>query len=61
MTCKAVGKSESLITSDDFYHANDEGGLAWNDPAIGIKWPEVAGQYNGTASAVGMPWQMELL
>ena len=24
---------------DDFYHANDEGGLAWNDPAIGIQWP----------------------
>ncbi|MGN0999416.1 MAG: dTDP-4-dehydrorhamnose 3,5-epimerase family protein, partial [Faecousia sp.] len=24
---------------DDFYHANDEGGLAWNDPEIGIDWP----------------------
>lgn len=23
----------------DFYHPNDEGGLAWNDPAIGIEWP----------------------
>lgn len=37
----------------DFYHPNDEGGLAWNDPAIGIKWPEVLGEYNGTASAGG--------
>lgn len=37
----------------DFYHPNDEGGLAWNDPAIGIKWPEVFGEYNGTASADG--------
>ncbi len=37
----------------DFYHPGDEGGLAWNDPAIGIQWPEVAGQYNGTASAEG--------
>ncbi len=27
----------------DFYHPNDEGGLAWNDPAIGIRWPEVVG------------------
>jgi dTDP-4-dehydrorhamnose 3,5-epimerase len=23
----------------DFYHPNDEGGLAWNDPDIGIEWP----------------------
>ena len=26
---------------DDFYHPNDEGGLAWNDPAIGIDWARV--------------------
>lgn len=37
----------------DFYHPGDEGGLAWNDPAIGIEWPELAGEYNGTASAEG--------
>jgi dTDP-4-dehydrorhamnose 3,5-epimerase len=37
----------------DFYHPNDEGGLAWNDPAIGIEWPEVAGSYQGSASALG--------
>lgn len=23
----------------DFYRLNDEGGLAWDDPDIGIKWP----------------------
>lgn len=23
----------------DFYHPNDEGGLPWNDPMIGISWP----------------------
>ena len=23
----------------DFYHPNDEGGLMWNDPSIGIDWP----------------------
>lgn len=22
----------------DFYHPNDEGGIAWNDPEIGIDW-----------------------
>ncbi|MBQ4322462.1 MAG: dTDP-4-dehydrorhamnose 3,5-epimerase family protein, partial [Clostridia bacterium] len=30
-----------------------EGGLAWNDPEIGIEWPELTGAYNGTASAEG--------
>ena len=37
----------------DFYHPNDEVGVAWNDPAIGILWPEVIGTYTGTASAEG--------
>lgn len=37
----------------DFYHPGDEGGLAWNDPSIGIRWPGVVGTYCGTASAQG--------
>jgi dTDP-4-dehydrorhamnose 3,5-epimerase len=39
----------------DFYHPGDEGGLAWNDPEIGIDWASVGlkGEYNGTASAEG--------
>lgn len=37
----------------DFYHPDDEGGLAWNDPTIGITWPELVGTYSGTASAQG--------
>lgn len=37
----------------DFYHPNDEIGIAWNDPAIGIVWPEIVGTYQGTASAQG--------
>ena len=37
----------------DFYHPGDEGGLAWNDPQIGIDWPELTGTYSGTASAEG--------
>ena len=35
---------------DDFYHPNDEGGIAWNDPDIGIEWPELEGTYKGNAS-----------
>ncbi len=45
--------AEFCYKCDDFYHANDEGGLAWNDPAIGITWPEVQGQYPGSATAEG--------
>ena len=45
--------AEFCYKCDDFYHANDEGGLAWNDPAIGITWPQVMGQYSGSACAVG--------
>lgn len=37
----------------DFYHPGDEGGLAWNDPEIGIAWPEITGAYCGNASASG--------
>ena len=37
----------------DFYHPGDEGGLAWNDPEIGIQWPKLEGVYSGTASAEG--------
>lgn len=23
----------------DYYHADDDGGIAWNDPSLGIEWP----------------------
>ena len=45
--------AEFCYKCDDFYHANDEGGLAWNDPDIGVEWPDVVGVYAGTASAEG--------
>ena len=28
---------------DDVYHPNDEGGLMWDDPTIGVEWPLVEG------------------
>jgi len=46
-------KAEFCYKCDDFYHANDEGGLAWNDPEIGIQWPKLSGTYRGTANAEG--------
>ena len=31
--------AEFVYKVDDFYHPNDEGGILYNDPEIGIKWP----------------------
>lgn len=45
--------AEFCYKCTDFYHPGDEGGMAWNDPEIGIAWPEVTGAYTGSASAEG--------
>lgn len=45
--------AEFCYKCTDFYHPGDEGGLAWNDPEIGIDWQGVTGEYKGTASAEG--------
>lgn len=45
--------AEFCYKCTDFYHANDEGGIAWNDPSIGIQWPNLVGDYNGTANSEG--------
>lgn len=45
--------AEFCYKCTDFYHPGDEGGLAWNDPEIGINWPDLCGEYKGTASGEG--------
>lgn len=45
--------AEFCYKCTDFYHPGDEGGLAWNDPEIGIEWPDIVGEYNGSPSAEG--------
>ena len=45
--------AEFCYKCTDFYHPGDEGGIAWNDPEIGIEWPHLTGSYQGTASAKG--------
>lgn len=45
--------AEFCYKCDDFYHPNDEGGIAWNDPEIGIAWPKLSGKYKKSASAEG--------
>ena len=40
--------SDKVILSykcSDFYYPRDEGGIAWNDPALDIKWPELEVDY----------------
>ncbi|TXS93812.1 dTDP-4-dehydrorhamnose 3,5-epimerase [Parahaliea maris] len=42
----------------DFYDPSSEVSLAWNDPAVGVKWPVPAGetpQLSGK-DAQGLPW-----
>ena len=46
-------EAEFCYKCTDFYHPGDEGGLAWNDPAIGIEWPQLVGEYPGSADGSG--------
>lgn len=32
-------EAEFTYKCTDFYHADDEGGILWNDPEIGVEWP----------------------
>lgn len=37
--------AEFCYKCTDFYYPGDEGGIAWNDPTLGIQWPEIEGEY----------------
>ena len=34
-------QAEFCYKCTDFYHSDDEGGIAWNDPTINVAWPEL--------------------
>jgi dTDP-4-dehydrorhamnose 3,5-epimerase len=34
-------EAEFTYKCDEFYHPEDEGGIRWDDPSIGIEWPEI--------------------
>ena len=46
--------AEFCYKCDDFYHPNDEGGLIWNDPEIGILWPitELGNDFGGESALI---------
>ena len=46
-------EAEFCYKVTDFYHPGDEGGMAWNDPDIGIEWSQIKGEYQGTADPSG--------
>lgn len=35
---------EFTYKCDEFYHPEDEAGIRWDDPEIGIEWPTVGGE-----------------
>ena len=37
----------------NLYAPEYDGGIRWNDPEIGVEWPELKGEYKGSASADG--------
>lgn len=45
--------AEFCYKVNDFWHPNDEGGMAWNDPDIGIEWPELKDGCHGSPAAEG--------
>jgi dTDP-4-dehydrorhamnose 3,5-epimerase len=38
-------EAEFVYKCDEFYHPEDEGGIRWDDPSIGIAWPDVGPRY----------------
>lgn len=38
-------RAEFCYKCTDFYHPGDEGGIAWNDPVLGIQWPKIDSGY----------------
>lgn len=50
--------AEFAYKCTDFYHPNDEGGLLWKDPAIGVEWvlPEGMTEADLTLSEKDTKW-----
>ena len=51
-------EAEFTYKCDDLYHANDEGGIMWNDKKVNIEWPleKVGGISNIIQSEKDKKW-----
>ena len=54
-------QAEICYKCTDFYHHGDEGGIAWNDPDVGIKWPDLDCELIMSESDEGQPTLKEYL
>lgn len=50
--------AEFCYKCDDYYHPDDEGGIMWCDPDIGVEWPEIRHTADGCAFADGTPLKL---
>ncbi|MBI9094581.1 MAG: dTDP-4-dehydrorhamnose 3,5-epimerase [Sphaerochaeta sp.] len=48
--------AEFTYKCDEYYHPEDEGGIAWDDPSIGIKWPELDCEISMSAKDTLLPY-----
>lgn len=51
-------EAEFFYKLNDFWHPNDEGGVAWNDAQIGINWPGVHRENDSYVMIDGTPLVM---
>ena len=47
--------AEFCYKCTDFYHPGDEGGIIWNDPDIGVKWPNLGCNYLLSEKDIAQP------
>ena len=50
-------RAEFVYKCDDFYHPGDDGGLRFNDPLIGIKWPDEIAESEMNINERDRNWQ----
>ena len=53
-------EAEFTYKCDEFYHPEDEGGIRWDDPRIGIKWPEIGMAFSLSEKDKALPAWMEI-
>ncbi len=47
--------AEFTYKCTDFYNPADEGGIRWDDPSIGIEWPEIGQEFQLSQKDLDLP------